>query len=186
MQVSTRPIRDRHIRAKMPGQLRIVWQASTVRCVSSLSTGAAYTRVFRCPPWDSMHVSTRPIRDRHIRAKMPGQLRIVWQASTGAAYTRVFRCPHKGFESGGERGDHAVGPPLPIHRSWYTAKMCRSTIVHYLSCSSQIKCFRSHVFMDFILVLVCGTRAQSLSTPFSYILYSLVISKTWAEDKISR
>jgi hypothetical protein len=34
----------------MPGQLRIVWQASTMRCwsASSLSTGAAYTRVFRC------------------------------------------------------------------------------------------------------------------------------------------
>jgi hypothetical protein len=37
--------------AKTPAQLRIVWQASTVRWwnICSLSTGAAYTRVFRCP-----------------------------------------------------------------------------------------------------------------------------------------
>jgi hypothetical protein len=45
----TRLIMDRHIHSKMSGQLRIVWQASTVRCASSLSTGAAYTGVFRCP-----------------------------------------------------------------------------------------------------------------------------------------
>jgi hypothetical protein len=36
----------------------------------------------KCPPWDPMHASTRLIMDRRIRAKMLGQLRIVWQAST--------------------------------------------------------------------------------------------------------
>jgi hypothetical protein len=41
-----------------------------------------YNKYSKCPPWDSVHASTRLIWDRRIRAKMPGQLRIVWQAST--------------------------------------------------------------------------------------------------------
>jgi hypothetical protein len=51
MQASTRPIMDRRIRSEMPGQLLIIWQASIMRwwSASSLSTGAAYTRVVRCP-----------------------------------------------------------------------------------------------------------------------------------------
>jgi hypothetical protein len=40
------------------------------------------------------------------------------------------------------------------------------------SYNSQIKCFRVYVDTDIFLVLVRGTRAQNLSTPFSYTLYS--------------
>jgi hypothetical protein len=41
-----------------------------------------------------------------------------------------------------------------------------------ISYNSQIKRFEMHVGIDFFLVLVYGTRAQSLSTPFSYTLYA--------------
>jgi hypothetical protein len=40
------------------------------------------------------------------------------------------------------------------------------------SYNSQIKWFRTHVNTDIFLVLICGIRAQSLSAPFSYTLYS--------------
>jgi hypothetical protein len=42
------------------------------------------------------------------------------------------------------------------------------------SYKSEIKCFGTHVDMDIFLVLVCGNRAQSLSAPFLYTLYSMV------------
>jgi hypothetical protein len=43
---------------------------------------------------------------------------------------------------------------------------------HSFSYNSQIKCFRTHVDMDmFFLILVCRTRTQSLSAPFSYTMY---------------
>jgi hypothetical protein len=50
MHSSTRLIMDRRIRSEMPGKLGIAWQASTMWwwSASSLSSGAAYTRVLRC------------------------------------------------------------------------------------------------------------------------------------------
>lgn len=51
MHASTRLIVDRRVRSKVQGQWRVVWQTSTMRWwnSSSMSTGAAYTRDFRCP-----------------------------------------------------------------------------------------------------------------------------------------
>jgi hypothetical protein len=88
-----------------------------------------YNECSKCPPWGSTHTSTRFIMDRHIRSKMPGQLRIVWQASTGrfasslstgSAYTTVYRFPsRKNPENSNVVGVEAIalGPLLPIHRS---------------------------------------------------------------------
>jgi hypothetical protein len=59
-----------------------------------------YNKCKKIPPWDKMHTSILFSVDRHIRWKMSGWLRIVWQASTvrwwsapslstGAACTRT-------------------------------------------------------------------------------------------------
>jgi hypothetical protein len=96
-----------------------------------------------------MHTSTRHIMDRRIRSKMSRRLRIVWQASivrwwsacslsTGAA----FWCPHRyksrGFKSGVERGGHAVGPPVPIPRSWQV--LLRTSHTARLKCAGAPSC----------------------------------------------
>jgi hypothetical protein len=43
--------------------------------------------------------------------------------------------------------------------------------MYSFSYDSQTECFRTQVHTDIILVLVCGTRGQSLSAPFTYTLY---------------
>jgi hypothetical protein len=45
-------------------------------------------------------------------------------------------------------------------------------VQHPFSGNLQITCFRTRVVMDVFLVLVCGTRAQNLSAPFSYTLHN--------------
>jgi hypothetical protein len=58
---------------------------------------------------------------------------------------------------------------------------------HYkCTLNSQMKCFRTRVDMDFFLVLVCGSRARSLSAPFTHTLYIQVIhrqcnAKVWSK-----
>jgi hypothetical protein len=44
-------------------------------------------------------------------------------------------------------------------------------IQHSFSHKSQFKCFRTHLDRTLFLVFVRGTRAQSLSVPFSYAIY---------------
>jgi hypothetical protein len=49
MHTSTRHIMDGRIRAKTPGQLRIVWQASAMRCLFVVNRNCIY-KVFQLSP----------------------------------------------------------------------------------------------------------------------------------------
>jgi hypothetical protein len=52
------------------------------------------------------------------------------------------------------------------------------------SYNTQIECFLTHVDNGhFFLVLVCGTRVQSLSAPFSYTLYNIWIKRNLFFEK---
>jgi hypothetical protein len=117
-----------------------------------------------------------------------------WSASslsTGAAQARVFRCPHKGFKSGVERGGHAVGPPLPIHRSRYVLlktahteeiKRAGTPSCIFFSYNSQIKCFRTPFDMEMFLLDYKGFWRWCLTlriTRFLDFVHRTVFSKTY-------
>jgi hypothetical protein len=51
------------------------------------------------------------------------------------------------------------------------AKKCQNTIGQSFSYNSWIRCLQTHVDMDIFLILVYGMCAQSMSEPFSHILY---------------
>jgi hypothetical protein len=107
-----------------------------------------HNRCSKCLPCDTMYTSTRLIMDRHIRAKMSRQLRIVWQTSairwwsasslsTGAA----FWCPHRQKSRieiwrgawrpcSGTWTCPSVMTGVTENISYSTAQMCRSTIMH--------------------------------------------------------
>jgi hypothetical protein len=63
--------------------------------------------------------------------------------------------------------------------------------MYSLSYNSQIECFTTHVDMDILLVLLCETRAQNLSAPFSYTLYNinrntelLWLARGWTTERL--
>jgi hypothetical protein len=63
-------------------------------------------------------------------------------------------------------GPTKQSPTIPAHTLMLNCFWCLQSIP-----SAVIYCFRTSVDMDFFFVLVCGTLAQNLFEPLSYILY---------------
>jgi hypothetical protein len=122
------------------------------------------------------------IRTKHL--PNPSLERYRWQASTmrwwsasslskGAAYTKHFRRAQRiqiwrAWRpcSGSSSTNLSVMINVTENTSHSTAKMCRSTIIHYFSYNSQIKCFRKHVDMDMFSCLSMWNSFPNLVRAF--------------------
>jgi hypothetical protein len=108
-----------------------------------------YDKFSKCSARDLMNASTCLIMDRRIRSKMPGQCGCSGRHQVPLScqkelHTRAFkfsrRYKSRGFKSG-ERGGHAVGPPLHIHRSWYVLlRTSRTKRLKYAGAPSCMYC----------------------------------------------
>jgi hypothetical protein len=132
--------------------------------------------------------------DRCSRSKMPGavanSLTDIHNTMMKFPFVVNGNCIHKGFCVSPQvktqriqvrwawrscSGASCNYPSIMLHVvgniSHSTVKMCRSSIMHSLSHNSQIKCFQAYVHMGVFLFLAHGSRDQSFSAPFTYILY---------------
>jgi hypothetical protein len=94
MHGSTRLIMGHRIHSKMVRQLRIVWQAPTMRWwnASSLPTGAAYTTVFWCPHRQKSNSFKSSKRGSHA----VGPLFIYWSRHVLLGTSRTARLKYAG------------------------------------------------------------------------------------------
>jgi hypothetical protein len=126
--------------------------------------GCIYTKCSRCPPWDSMHASTRTAASMHRCQGSYGQ------SGRHARWDVPLHCQQERHTKGclevptgknpedsnlADSGTSSTFPLVTIgvvkNISRNTAKMCRSTITHVqysFSYNSQIKCSWTDINMD--------------------------------------